>query len=168
MMSRSLLVRLVLSFSSVALLAVAGCSDDGLGKRYQVTGKVTYKGKPVAKGAINFVASTPEGRGAGGEIVDGAYTMATQDPGDGVLPGTYGVTITSLDVDMAAAEAATKKMAEKNKMQMQPGMIDQAALGRAAKNAKSNVPQKYSTVETSGLKAEVKEQSNSIDFDLVD
>lgn len=167
MMSRSLLAKLAVSFSVVALIALAGCGDDGLGKRYPVSGKVTYKGKPVAKGSISFIAVAPDGRGAAGEITDGQYSMTTQSPGDGAFPGSYTVTITALDVDMAAADAATKKMADKNKMAM-PGMPDQAAVAKATRTAKNDVPQKYSTAGTSGLKAEVKEQPTVLDFPLED
>ena len=40
-----------------------------------------------------------EGRGAGGEIKDGSYTLTTQDPNDGAFPGKYkvGVVVKSAD-----------------------------------------------------------------------
>ena len=40
-----------------ALLVMASCgTDDGLGKRYPVSGTVTYNGKPLEKGEISFVS----------------------------------------------------------------------------------------------------------------
>ena len=33
---------------------VFGCGDDGFGKRYPVSGNVTYKNEPVEKGSITF------------------------------------------------------------------------------------------------------------------
>jgi hypothetical protein len=41
-------------------------------------------------------------------------------------------------------------------------------IARANKVAKRLVPEKYSSPETSGLRAEVKAQSNSFDFPLTD
>ena len=39
-----------------ALLVLASCgNDDGLGKRYPVSGTVTYNGNPLEKGEISFV-----------------------------------------------------------------------------------------------------------------
>jgi len=42
------------------------------------------------------------------------------------------------------------------------------AFAKAAKNAKPLVPAKYSLADTSGLTAEVKAQSNKVNFDLTD
>jgi hypothetical protein len=61
--------------------------------RYAVSGKVIYKGAPVKKGAINFVPTKPEGRGAAGQIADGYYSLTTLNPGDGAIPGKYKVMV---------------------------------------------------------------------------
>ena len=58
------------------MVVVLGCGGDesGLGRRYKVTGKVTYKGAPVPHGTVNFLPvkpPAPEGRAASGEIKDG-------------------------------------------------------------------------------------------------
>ena len=43
------------------LLIIASCgTDDGLGKRYPVSGTVTYNGNPLEKGDISFVFGRPE------------------------------------------------------------------------------------------------------------
>ena len=157
----------------VALLAVSGfltvlgCSDDGLGARNPVSGTVTYKGEPLAKGTITFMTEAGGGRGAMGEIKDGKYTMTTQTPGDGAFAGTYGVTIVDLVIDAAAATKETNDRAAKEKKDA-PVMPDQAAMGKALANAKNTVPPKYQTPQTSGLKAEVKSGSNTLNYDLVD
>lgn len=153
---------------ALGLLGIVACSDDGLDKRYPVSGTVTYNGKPLEKGSINFVPDAPEGRGALGEIKDGSYTLTTQSPGDGAFPGKYSVTITDLNVDLGAAEAATKELAAKKKVEMSSPMIDQAEAAKALKSAKNTVPGKYAQIDSSGLKAEVKAQSNTFDFALTD
>ena len=90
---------------AAGLLVASGCSDDGLGKRYPVSGTVTYNGKPLEKGQINFLPTAPDGRSASGDIQAGEYSLTTQTPGDGALPGKYRVTIIATDVDLTGAIA---------------------------------------------------------------
>jgi hypothetical protein len=136
-----------------------GCgSDDGLGKRYPVSGTVTYNGKPLPKGSITFVPNdTKTSRAANGNIVEGAYTLTTQSPDDGALPGQYKVTVTAVEVDLSKASATAKKSGM---------MINQADIAKAKRT--SLLPSKYMVPETSGLTATVKEETNRIDFTLSD
>ena len=62
---------------AAGLVALAGCGggDDVA----DVTGTVTFDGKPLAKGAITFTATDGKGGSGGGEIKDGRYT-ATRVP----------------------------------------------------------------------------------------
>jgi len=151
----------VLLFSTCFM--VVGCSSgDGLDKRYKVSGKVTYKGAPVAKGTISFMPVKPDGRGASGQIVDGSYQMTTQEANDGAFPGEYTVTIDALTADLSAAEAEAKKKGATSVA------LPQDMVAKAYKNAKNAVPAKYSQAASSGLKADVKQQSNTINFDLTD
>jgi hypothetical protein len=155
---------------SCALLATTllGCgSDDGLGKRYAVYGTVNYNGKPVEKGEIAFMPENPADRAASGIIEDGSYTLTTQSNGDGALPGKYKVTVTAKEVDVAKAEALFKTQAKKGK-DLTTSLIPKDFMTKAAKTAKSSIPTRYSTPETSKLTAEVKEQSNTIPFELTD
>ncbi|MBI1249624.1 hypothetical protein GC197_17505 [bacterium] len=79
------------------VVAVLGCSQgDGL-KRYRLSGNVTYKGKPVPAGEIQFTPNSREGNSGPGMIVpikDGHYETA---PGKGHLGGAYGVQIVGYD-----------------------------------------------------------------------
>jgi len=74
-------------------MSAAGCSG-GLAK---VTGKVTYNGKPVTGGTLNFnpMASDKDanpGKGASGPVQqDGTYTLGTNSPGDGAVVGKHKV-----------------------------------------------------------------------------
>jgi hypothetical protein len=145
---------------SAAVLLLAGCSDSsGLAKRYPVSGKVTYNGAPLAKGNINFIptGTTAADRAATATIENGYYTLTTATENDGAFPGTYAVTITSTEVDLTEVKA-----------NMKGGSGRQEDVLRATRKAKSLIPMKYGFPDQSGLKAEVKSGSNSVDFALKD
>ena len=163
MKRRSCLARFSLALLVAALTTLAGCSDDGLGKRYKVTGTVTYKGSPLEKGLISFISANPDSRSASGTIEKGYYTLTTQDPSDGAFAGPYAVTITSKTPDMASADAKAKAKGNTS------AYIPQDFTAEANKKAPNAVPDKYGILgPTNPLKAEVKAQSNTINFDLVD
>jgi len=155
------LVAIALSVSATVVVLGCGGDDSGLARRYKVTGKVTYKGAPVAHGTINFIPTKPpppDGRAATGEIVDGFYSLSTTGNSDGALPGDYIVAILAVDVDLSSALAANKGKAR----------LGDPAHQLALKNAKSLIPAKYNAGETSGLKATVDTSGKAIDFDLTD
>src|SRR5262249_44051569 len=132
----------------------------GLDKRYPVSGTVKYKGQPVAKGQISFIAvDKVKQRDANGFIQDGHYSLTTATSGDGALPGEYMVTIISKETDDTQIGETIKKCG---------GAGRQTDIAKAAAKAKNLVPGKYQLAETSGLKQTVKAAPNSIDFDLTD
>ena len=136
--------RLRLFFLSTVGLTLAGCGATGPGMA-QVTGKVTYQGKPVPKGTVSFVPTAPGGRNATGQIVEsGEYRLQTENPGDGALTGDYNVSISARD--NAVLDYIPKKP-------IPPKYL---------------APAKYENPTTSGLKATVKSGSNTVDFDLAD
>lgn len=143
-------------------VVISGCYDDGLSKRYPVSGTVSYKGKPVEKGVINFIPDGGDGRSATGTIADGAFSLTTLTPGDGAFVGKYKVTVDSRSPDMAAAEAAGKAKGATSVM------IPQDFVAKAYKKAKSAVPDKYNSAGKTDLNAEVKEESNKFTFELKD
>jgi len=72
------------------LLALAGCGGDAaIG---EVSGTISYGGKPVEEGAITFTPIDGKGRTGGGEIKDGQYTAK------GVAVGRMKVSITNAKV----------------------------------------------------------------------
>ncbi len=156
-------VAIALSVSAAVVVLGCGGDESGLGRRYKVTGKVTYKGEPVPHGTVNFLPvkpAPPEGRAATGEIKDGYYSLTTVGDFDGALPGDYNVAIVALDMDLAAAASSAKE----------GGMIHQGdpAHQKAQKNAKKLIPTKYGVSETSGLKATVGTSSLTQNFELTD
>ena len=78
-----------LFFILFLLFAATGC-----GKNCKVSGKVTYPdGKPVTAGKVIFETDTYFASGWLTE--DGTYKLGGAEIGDGVLPGTYRVSISS-------------------------------------------------------------------------
>ncbi len=160
--SRSFLFRgLSIVISAGISITIIGCGEDGLGTRYPVTGKVTYKGQPVAEASISFRPTSgdqnSEKRGATGTVKDGYYSLSTLGGDDGAFPGEYEVSISARLPDMTKANATREKSG---------GSARQDDVAAAYKNAKSAIPRKY---ESPILKATVKAQNNSgVDFELTD
>ncbi len=129
-------------------LALAGCGSTGEGME-AVSGTVTYKGKPVTTGMISFQPVDPKGRVATSAIgPDGSYTLQTENPSDGALPGQYTVVISAIQTDEGPP----------------PDFINPKA-----PKPKSLIPAKYGKPTDSGLTATVNEgESNVIPFDLKD
>ncbi|MEJ7637546.1 MAG: hypothetical protein WKF75_06030, partial [Singulisphaera sp.] len=117
---------------TAGVLAVSGCSDDGLPTRYPVSGTVTYKGKPLNGGQISFIPESADGRAASGDIKEGAYSLTTQSKDDGALPGKYHVTLIAMEVDLTKAIA-----------KQQGGIPQQGDVILANKMAKRQIPSKY-------------------------
>ena len=130
-------------FAMAGVLAFVGCG--GPGSKYKtapVKGKVTYKSAPVPNGTVMFIPEA--GPTATGQIQkDGTFVMTT-DEADGAVLGTHKVVITALE-DMANVLP-----------EQQSGL------------PKSIIPSKYSNDMSSGLTAQVADQDNVINFDLVD
>jgi hypothetical protein len=147
--------------SGLALILAGGCSDDGLAKRYAVSGQVTVKGAPVKSGSISFIPAggqTGENRGASGAINDGYYSLSTLGDDDGAFPGDYLVTVSGRAPDLSKAADNAKS----------GGSYRQDDVAKAFANAKSEVPLKYESPEAGGLKAKVEAKSQTINFDLKD
>lgn len=130
--------------AALALLVVAtGCSGDRM-KTYTVTGKVTYKGKAVPNGTVNFIPSGP-GPSATGELQkDGTFTLKTYAAGDGAVAGKHKVVVVAMaDQKDALPEARSP-------------------------TPPSIVPNKFTSLATTTLTADVLEKDNVIDFDIKD
>ena len=158
--SRTFACRVTAALAGMGAVLVLGCGDpSGLPKRYPVSGTVTYQGKPVEKGRINFIPTQADGRAAGGEIENGEYSLTTAEPGDGAIPGSYKVTIIAVEVDTTKLKEIAKG-----------GQFHHdKAFAKAVRTAKKLVPSKYQLPDTSGLTAEVKAQTNSgVNFELTD
>lgn len=65
----------VLAAAALAALAV-GCSD-GTPRLYKVTGTVTWEGKPVGSGVVNFIDPAGQTTPASAKITDGRFEART-------------------------------------------------------------------------------------------
>jgi hypothetical protein len=143
-------------------MIVLGCGpSDDLGTRYHVSGTVTYKGQPLAKGRIVFVPEDPKtGRTAASDIEAGSYALTTlaDTPRDGALPGKYKVSISAIEVDLSKAMSGMVKG--------QQGMFKQQDVAQAKQT--SLIPIKYRDPELSGLTTDVQTHSNTFNFNLED
>ncbi len=139
-------VRFLLSLGFLVCL-IAGCSGGGEGLAV-VKGKVSYKGKPVPNGTVNFLPGDGNKPSATGEIQpDGSYTLKTfvsNRPSEGAVIGKHKVVIVAM-VDMAS------RLPEE-RIALPPPIV----------------PIKYTSPATSDLTANVENKENTIDFDLQD
>jgi hypothetical protein len=128
------------ALAATVVLLLSGCSS-GRPKTAIVRGTITYKGKPVPNGTVSFIPTS--GPAATGEIgPDGSYTLTTFRPGDGAILGTHKVVIAAMQ-DMAG-----RLPEDRNPL---PPPI---------------VPDKYTSIGTTDLKADVEDKENIINFDL--
>jgi hypothetical protein len=121
----------------LAIAVLTGCGDGG-GATTSVQGKITYEGKPVTTGVINFQPARGQPLG-GGIQADGSYAFD-------LPPGDYRVRI-----DAPPAVPAGYKEG-----------------GPVPKLPPRLVPERYADYNTSDLTATVsgEERSQSIDFVL--
>ncbi|MHC2068511.1 hypothetical protein ACYFX5_13685 [Bremerella sp. T1] len=133
------------------LIFSVGCdSGPQLG---QVTGKVTYQGKPLKKGTIIF--EVPGSRSSFGEIEGGQIVnVSTFESGDGVPIGEANVAINSYDDSAPSAQPSSQGNASA------PGGASQMVVG------KNLLPSRYANPATSNLTVTIAAGDNVIDFDL--
>jgi hypothetical protein len=85
---------LALGLSFTLIMALAGCSgDSGMVAAVPASGTVTFDGKPLETGSIQFIPE--KGRPAGGPIKDGKFTLTTYNENDGAIPGKHAVAVTA-------------------------------------------------------------------------
>jgi hypothetical protein len=119
----------------------------------RVSGRVTYKDQPVPKATVTFA---PQSKGAKSAIgitdESGYFQLSTVNPRDGALVGQHQVSIVALaPFDGPVPPGAGAAMLEELESQGKP-----------------LIPQKFFSTVTSGLTADVKSGSNTIDFPLKD
>ncbi|QDU73837.1 hypothetical protein Pan97_08370 [Bremerella volcania] len=120
----------------VAVGLLVGCSESGP-KIYPVDGKVTIGKKPMNGGFVSFEDPTT-GKAAQGVIEeDGSYTVQLPE-------GSYQVMIEPIEIEV------------KSKDGMSPPEMKYA----------QNVPERYMSVDTTDLSAEVGDGSTTFDFQL--
>jgi hypothetical protein len=131
------------------LVGLAGCTQESRREgpeMVKVTGTVTLDGEPVEGAHIRF---SPEAKGPAAFAVSdkrGRYELRTFDPGDGAVPGNYGISVTK-EVTEGGKEFANQ--AEKE------AYIQEHGKAASERTTVSVLPEKYSSKQSSGLTAEI-------------
>ena len=138
----------VLSFAVLVMcsIVVSGCQKKRLSGLVPAQGVVTFNGEKVA-GATVLLAPKEIGSGASSAhaVTDaqGVFKMTTLDPGDGVYPGEYYVTITKDKVEGGLSpEEARERNENPDKFRGQP-VPEQTVI--------HELPVKYGDMNESGL-----------------
>lgn len=120
----------------VSLAMLAGCSSSKTdGPSGTISGKVTYNGKPVTEGLVQFY-NADTGQGGEGKIDEsGNFKIET-----GIPVGEYSVFVTPPETEMA------------------PG--DTGDMGEAPVKQYPNIPERYRDASTSPIKVTIKEGDN--------
>jgi hypothetical protein len=121
------------------VLLVCGCGGvEPAGNA--VSGTVTFQGKPLDFGSIQFDPTGDQGTMSGGDIEGGEYSVPAAT---GLKPGTYAVRISSVEGGVSSSDVPP---------------------GEPPPPAKERIPAKFNAQTT--LKADIKEGDNSINFDI--
>ncbi|MCA9083103.1 MAG: carboxypeptidase regulatory-like domain-containing protein [Planctomycetaceae bacterium] len=150
--------------TAVALMAALGCGNSADAPPepvFPVSGKVTLNGEPVVGADVVFI-NTEKKRSAFGRTDNaGEYRLTTFSSNDGAVEGKAVVTVTKY---VAAAPEAPQPDIESEDYEP-PGFG--GAEEEVVEAPKSEVPEKYSSDQTSGLVAVVSANGeNRVDFDL--
>ncbi len=130
-------------FVMCSLLAGCGFSSEGV---VPIRGVVTYQGKPVPEGRIEFYP-VEGGRPSSSEIQsDGSFSLTCYKEGDGAVMGKHCVTVTAFTTDEKTTD-------------------DFFGSGKPVKRVWL-VPEKYSRRESTTLQAEVKVDPEKLDINL--
>ncbi|MDB5391796.1 MAG: hypothetical protein JWM11_7442 [Planctomycetaceae bacterium] len=122
-----------------------GCGGSGLPETVSVTGTVSYQGKLVEGAQVVLNNNDPAGKSAAGVTdAQGKFSVQTYlDPthqATGAIPGQYKVTVSKLEKNTLSSEE----------------MMKNAASGTKPAVPKQLLPEKYSSLATTDLPAEVK------------
>ena len=133
-------------------LPVTGCGRGEGPHPVPVSGTVTWNGKPLSSGTITFLPTgATAGRMASGGIDErGQYELSSIEPGDGIVPGDYMITVNVVKIIKAP--------------DLSPNASPLDAIGRSERV----LPDKYYNAQQSGLTATIDESDSrkTIDFTL--
>lgn len=146
------------------LLSNAGCGGGAGGAdtkpTYPVTGVLKLKGKPVNGGTVVIVATDAEGENATGTSdASGNLTFTTYKLGDGAVPGNYLVKAYKYQGQIAGAAGT-------GATQDQMEAVYQPPDAKGPPPNKNELPEKYASESTSGLKFTMTKGPTTLDLDL--
>ena len=133
---------------ALVMLPLVGCGD----KLAQVTGTVTLNSKPLESGVVTFFPAS--GTPVAANIDNGSYTI----PAIGY--GKYRITVTPVTAPPQVTTSSSGKT-------LKPGEVDPSA--KAAPPLKATgpvIPEKYRTVDNSGLSCDVDQAKTTFPINL--
>ncbi|MDR2117546.1 MAG: carboxypeptidase-like regulatory domain-containing protein [Planctomycetaceae bacterium] len=136
---------------------VGGCQNDQLKGLVSVEGTVRYHETPLEGAIVSFTPVSGTGMAASCYTdAQGCFKLTTRHSGDGIFPGDYLVSIDKITVLFMPTEEEAEKYLEETGKELLP-------------KTRVDVPEKYRSTETSGLKFTVPEAGiKNLVIDLVD
>jgi hypothetical protein len=146
-------------------LVFAGCSQSGI-EVFTVSGEVLYNGQPVDNAIVQFVAGTPDGRGAFASTENGGkFVIATQGAAKaGAVEGEYTVLVTKIVAVDKSGKELQQVAAEEYTPYNQPKITGPSG----PPPTKNFLPKKYVSKETTDLKVKVERKKNYFKLELTD
>ncbi len=136
---------------------LVGCSKARIKGLVPVEGVVTLNGEPVSGATVMFAPkkhdpSRPKGSAQAVTDASGKFKMSTLDPGDGVFPGDYYVTVTKDRVEGGLSLEEVKRQHEN------PELRDDAS--EPEQTLVRELPDKYADINSSGLDQTIPAEGN--------
>lgn len=136
---------------------LVGCSKARIKGLVPVEGVVTLNGEPVSGATVMFAPkkhdpSRPKGSAQAVTDASGKFKMTTLDPGDGVFPGDYYVTVTKDRVEGGLSLEEVKRQHENPELRDDASEPEQTLI--------RELPDKYADINSSGLDQTIPAEGN--------
>lgn len=125
----------------IAFANLPGCGKKSHFPLVETTGRLVYKGQPVADASVMLSPLEGQRAAVGKTDAQGRFELTTMNPRDGAMPGKYKIVITKAAAVEAAADAAEM-----------PDITKEQSL---AKPAPAAIPAKYSNPNTTPLECTI-------------
>jgi hypothetical protein len=160
-MNRNQRIRQVFHVTLAALL-LSGCGEDTAApttEQAEVTGKVTFEGKPVPVDTSVLFSCQDLAANAAGQVDSlGNYTLRAADPAVGIPVGRYKVIIRPASSASAAPAMGTP---EYEQLMQQGGNME-------VPPSPKEIPAEFMSPETTPIVLELKAGPQTYDFDLAE
>jgi hypothetical protein len=144
---------------------LGGCSgDSGRPITAPVTGRITYRGKPVSEATVAFIGERAPRFGIGQTDAHGRFQVSTFVEGDGAVIGAHIVTVTKPVPDTSDAPLDASLRPEER------SRATEDAFERALRSGpmRSLLPEKYADPNTTDIRLKVVPGENDFKIELVD
>jgi hypothetical protein len=145
--------KMITLFVFCVCLLCFGCNNSQLDGLVPAKGVLKFNGQPVAGAAVTFNPVGQTRSASGLTDAGGNFTMMTLNPGDGVSPGEYVVTVTKIEYRGEMREERTAGSRE--------------TIVHDSREMIEHLPSKYAAADTTDLKITIPADGNKkMAFDL--